>query len=139
LKEPSGPGVRVDSGVYSGWTVPLDYDPLMSKLIAWGRTREAAIGRLDRALAEYILAGIRTNIGFFREILADQEFREGRFSTAFLDGFSKRSVSRETLGLEAEAAAAIVAALSEKKSEVAESAEVSASRWLATGREQLLR
>ncbi|HEY4364633.1 MAG TPA: acetyl-CoA carboxylase biotin carboxylase subunit [Bryobacteraceae bacterium] len=137
LKEPSGPGIRLDSGVYSGWTVPLDYDPLLAKLVAWGGSREMAMGRLDRALAEYSLAGIRTNIGFFREILADEEFREGRLSTAFLEGFFERSVSRETLGVEAEAAAAIVASLGEKKSEVADSTEI--SRWLAAGREQMLR
>ena len=120
--------------------MPLDYDPLLAKLVAWGGTREVAIGRLDRALAEYVLAGIRTNIGFFRNILADKEFRAGRLSTAFLDEFFLRSVSRETLvrdDVEAEAAAAIVAALSISKSEAAEHNEV--SRWLAAGREQMLR
>jgi acetyl-CoA carboxylase, biotin carboxylase subunit len=135
LKEPSGPGLRLDSGVYAGWTVPLEYDPLLAKLVAWGGTREVAIARLDRALAEYSLAGIRTNIAFFRNVLVDAEFRDGRLSTAFLDGFFARSVSRGTL-LEEEVAAAIVAALGERKSEVAES---DVSRWLAAGREQMLR
>jgi acetyl-CoA carboxylase, biotin carboxylase subunit len=136
LKEPSGPGLRLDSGVYAGCTVPLEYDPLLAKLVAWGGTREVAIARLDRALAEYLLAGIRTNIGFFRDVLADADFRDGRLSTAFLDGFFATSVSRETL-LEGEAAAAIVAAFAEKKSEVSGGVEV--SRWLAAGREQMLR
>jgi acetyl-CoA carboxylase biotin carboxylase subunit len=136
LREPAGPGLRLDSGVYAGWTVPLDYDPLLAKLVAWGATRERAIGRLDRALAEYSLAGIRTNIGFFRDILADADFRAGRLSTAFLDGFFGRNVSRET-SLEAEAAAAIVGAMGMKKSDVVEDAAV--SRWVAAGREQMLR
>jgi acetyl-CoA carboxylase, biotin carboxylase subunit len=136
LKEPAGPGLRLDSGVYAGWMVPLEYDPLLAKLVAWGATREQAIGRLDRALAEYSLEGIRTNIAFFREILADAGFREGRLSTAFLDGFFARRAAREALP-EAEAAAAIVAALGMKKSDVPDSAV--ASRWLAAGRDQMLR
>src|SRR5580692_4685369 len=77
LREPSGPGLRLDSGVYSGFTVPFDYDPLLAKLAAWGLDRGRAIGRMDRALSEYAVAGIRTNTAFFREILADAEFREG--------------------------------------------------------------
>ena len=95
LREPSGPGMRLDSGVYPGWTVPFDYDPLLAKLAAWGPSRERAIGRMDRALAEYSVAGIRTNTAFFREILADAEFREGRLSTAFLEGlFARRGATR---------------------------------------------
>ena len=90
LREPAGPGLRLDSGIYSGFTVPFDYDPLLAKLAAWGPSRERAIGRMDRALAEYSIAGIRTNTAFFREILADAEFRDGRLSTAFLDGFFAR-------------------------------------------------
>src|SRR6058998_2913070 len=60
LRTPSGPGVRDDSGVYEGWTVPIDYDPLISKLVAWGATRDEAIARMKRALSEYHLEGIRT-------------------------------------------------------------------------------
>jgi len=71
LSEPSGPGVRLDSGVYPGWTVPLDYDPLLAKLAVWGADRERALERLDRALAEYVITGIRTNVAFFRERQAE--------------------------------------------------------------------
>src|SRR5262249_38090556 len=110
LSEPAGPGVRVDSGVYEGWTVPLEYDPLLAKLAVWAETREQAIERMDRALAEYLVAGIRTNVAFFREILADGEFREGQLSTAFLEGFFARRGSVED-DLEAEAAAALVSAV----------------------------
>jgi acetyl-CoA carboxylase biotin carboxylase subunit len=137
VKEPAGPGLRLDSGVYAGWTVPLDYDPLLAKLVAWGATREQAIGRMDRALAEYSLGGIRTNISFFRDILLASNFRAGRLSTTFLDEFSRASVSRETLGAEAEAAAAIMAALAEKKSDVVVGSAVGG--WLAAGRERMLR
>jgi acetyl-CoA carboxylase biotin carboxylase subunit len=107
LREPSGPGIRIDSGVYEGWTVPMEYDPLLAKLCAWAGTREAAAHRLDRALSEYTLTGVRTNLAFFREILADEEFRAGRLSTAFLEEFAKRRPKPES-NLEAEAAAALV-------------------------------
>ncbi len=62
----SGPGIRLDEGIYAGWTVPIDYDPLLSKLIAWGNSREETISRLRRALDEYVITGIRTNVGLFR-------------------------------------------------------------------------
>jgi acetyl-CoA carboxylase biotin carboxylase subunit len=122
LREPAGPGLRLDSGIYSGFTVPFDYDPLLAKLAAWGPSRDRAMGRLDRALAEYSVGGIRTNTAFFREILADAEFREGRLSTGFLDGFFARranGASSRELDLEAEAAAAIAAAVSRPRAETA--------------------
>ena len=87
LREPSGPGVRLDSGVYPGWTVPLEYDPLLAKLVTWGPDRNAAIQRLERALSEYAITGIQTNIAFFREILDDPEFRAGNLSTEFIADF----------------------------------------------------
>ena len=75
---PSGPGIRLDSGVYAGWTVPIDYDPLLAKLIGYGEDRQQAISRLTRALPEYFVAGIKTNLGLFRRILADEDFRPAR-------------------------------------------------------------
>ena len=66
---PAVPGIRLDDGVYEGWTVPNDYDPLLSKLIAWGNSREETIARLRRALEEYTVTGIKTNVGLFRRIL----------------------------------------------------------------------
>ncbi len=71
LTEPAGPGVRLDGGVYEGWTVPMDYDPLLAKLAVWAATRDEAAARAVRALGEYRVGGIRTNIGFFRQILED--------------------------------------------------------------------
>jgi len=85
LLQPSGPGIREDSGIYEGWTVPMDYDPMLSKLIAYALTRELAIARLRRALGEYAIGGIRTNIGLFRRILDDPDFEAGRLDTSYLD------------------------------------------------------
>ena len=135
LTEPSGPGIRLDSGIFEGWNVPLEYDPLLAKLAAWGPTRDAAIRRLDRALSEYALTGVRNNIAFFREVLANTEFREGRLATSFLDQFFKtrRAPADDP---EAEAAAALVLALSSKSSSPLPR---ETSQWLESGREDLLR
>jgi len=85
LLQPSGPGIRRDSGMYEGWTVPIDYDPLLAKLVGYGETREDAINRLLRALYEYFVGGIKTNISLFRRILHDPDFRAGKLDTGFLD------------------------------------------------------
>ena len=90
LRTPSGPGVRNDGGVYQGWTVPLEYDPMISKLVAWGGTRDEAIARLRRALSEYEVGGIKTNIAFFMEILDDPDFQKGDFDTSFLEHWLKK-------------------------------------------------
>ena len=136
LHEPSGPGVRLDSGVYQGWTVPLEYDPLLAKLAVWGATRERATERLLRALNEYAIGGIRTNAAFFTEVLADSEFREGRLSTAFLEQFFERRKASPR-NEELEAAAALVAALT--KQPRIEAPPAPASRWVALGRDEQLR
>jgi acetyl-CoA carboxylase biotin carboxylase subunit len=85
LLQPSGPGIREDCGVYAGWEVPLDYDPMLSKLVAYAETREAAIDRMLRALDEYVIGGIKTNLGLFRTILDDAEFRAARIDTGYLE------------------------------------------------------
>ncbi len=85
LISPSGPGIRRDSGMYEGWTVPIDYDPLLAKLVGYGETRDDAINRLLRALYEYFVGGIKTNISLFRRILKDPDFRAGKLDTGFLD------------------------------------------------------
>jgi acetyl-CoA carboxylase biotin carboxylase subunit len=85
LRAPGGPGVRDDIGVYEGYEVPLFYDPLLSKLSAWGRTREEAIGRLRRALSEYVIEGIKTNIPFHQRLLQHECFLSGDFDTTFVD------------------------------------------------------
>src|SRR5258708_4645985 len=85
LLEPSGPGIRCDSGMYEGWNVPMDYDPLLAKLIGYGTDREQTIGRLTRALSEYFVGGIKTNIPLFRRILRDPDFHAAKLDTGFLD------------------------------------------------------
>jgi acetyl-CoA carboxylase, biotin carboxylase subunit len=85
LLAPSGPGIRRDSGMYEGWTVPVDYDPLLAKLIGYGTDRPQAIARLVRALSEYFVGGIKTNISLFRKILRDNDFQAGNLDTGYLD------------------------------------------------------
>ena len=90
LLAPSGPGIRRDSGMYEGWSVPIDYDPLLAKLIGYGTDRDQAIGRLTRALSEYFVGGIKTNISLFRRILRDPDFLAAKIDTGFLDRMLKR-------------------------------------------------
>jgi len=86
LRAPSGPGIRDDSGVATGLDVPIFYDPMISKLVAWAEDRPAAIARMRRALDEYLVSGIRTTIPFFQWQLAQDDFLAARFDTAYLDG-----------------------------------------------------
>jgi acetyl-CoA carboxylase biotin carboxylase subunit len=85
LATPEGPGIRLDSGVYEGWTVPIDYDPLLAKLVAYGENRAQVVSRLMRALQELFVGGIKTNAGLFRRILADEDFKSGNIDTGFLE------------------------------------------------------
>jgi acetyl-CoA carboxylase biotin carboxylase subunit len=141
LTEPAGPGVRLDSGVYPGWAVPLEYDPLLAKLAAWAPTRESAIARMQRALAEYSVVGIRTNISFFKEVLGDSKFLAGELSTSFLDEFFQRRDASPMPDLEMEAVAALAAAKVAASLRPASSNNSNAARseWLASGRDAVLR
>jgi len=94
LAEPSGPGIRLDSGIYPGWNVPMEYDPLLAKLVGYGESREQAIGRLRRALNEYYLGGIKTNLPLFRDVLQAPEFLAGKANTGFLSRFAMRQPCR---------------------------------------------
>ena len=84
-RPPAGPGIRVDAGVDAGFEVPVYYDSMVSKLIAWGGTRSLAIDRMQRALSEYEIGGVKTTVPMFRWILRQADFIEGRFDTNFLD------------------------------------------------------
>jgi len=84
IKVPTGPGIRVDSGIYPGWEVSIHYDPLLSKLIAWGNSRLRAIERMRRALDEGAIYGIRTTIPLYRTIFRDPDFIAGRIDTGYL-------------------------------------------------------
>ena len=88
-RTPQGPGVRVDDGVYAGSAIPAGCDPLLEKIIAWGNSREEALARLRRALGEYDLADIKTNVSLLRGILADPEFVRGEVHTCWLDELMK--------------------------------------------------
>ena len=83
-REPSGPFVRVDSGVTADYEVPIHYDPMIAKLVVWGRDRDDCMRRCDRALREYRVTGIKTSIGFFRAVLADPKFQAGDYTTGFI-------------------------------------------------------
>jgi len=134
LAEPAGPGIRLDSGVYPGWTVPIDYDPMLAKLAVWAGTREHAIARSLRAISEYHIGGIATNLSFFRELLADPEFVAGNLETGFLDGFFAR---RQAVPTDRQDLAQIIWKHSRLKQTPAElNIE---SNWRRTGREGLLR
>ena len=135
LAEPSGPGVRLDSGIYTGWTVPLDYDPMLAKLIVWAGTREHAIERMLRALGEYHVGGIKSNIPLFRSILNDPQFRAGNLHTGYLDDFLKEPVDFHP---PAPPEIAEVAALIASRG-ITEVASPAGSRWLEAGRADLLR
>jgi len=87
LKEPTGPGVRVESGLYEGLEVGLHYDPMVAKLIVWGETRAEAILRMRRALQEYRIGGIKTSIPFHIQVMNSAQFMWGTFDTTFVDRF----------------------------------------------------
>ncbi|HZS42181.1 MAG TPA: acetyl-CoA carboxylase biotin carboxylase subunit, partial [Polyangia bacterium] len=85
LRTPSGPFVRDDSGVAEGSEISVFYDPMISKLVAWAPTRREAIDRMARALGEYRVGGIKTNLAFHRRVMKNAAFREGAYSTAFIE------------------------------------------------------
>src|SRR5690554_336430 len=85
--EPGGPGVRIDTNAYSGYTIPPYYDSMISKLITVAQTREEAIMKMRRALDEYIIGGIKTTIPFHQKLMLDDDFNKGNFTTKFMEDF----------------------------------------------------
>jgi acetyl-CoA carboxylase, biotin carboxylase subunit len=145
-RSPGGPGIRMDDGVYSGWAVPNEYDPMLGKLIAWGSNRAESIERLRRALEEFYASGIKTNLSLFQRILAAKDFQEGKIYTQWLDDFLRTrprssGTSRPVPEEKAEVACAIAAAMWHKSRNGAgggsssRSAETD-SRWKSAGREE---
>jgi acetyl-CoA carboxylase, biotin carboxylase subunit len=139
LTRPAGPGVRLDSGVYEGFTVPIDYDPLLAKLAVWAGSREEAIRRMIRAVDEYVIVGIKTNLGFFREVLDDPEFAAARLDTGFIERWTSGRRQRREPPEELMAVAALVAALDARSKSPRPVDARPQSLWLAEGRERLLR
>ncbi len=136
-REPSGPGVRCDSGVYGGWNVPIEYDPLLAKLSVWSETRDQTIQRMRRALAEYRVSGITTNLPLFEQLMMDARFAAGQLHTGFLDEFMP-SFSRR---MDASALVASVLAAAHARKQPSQSPEefCEASIWRGEGRRGLLR
>jgi acetyl-CoA carboxylase, biotin carboxylase subunit len=139
LRPPSGPGVRDDSGATAGLDVPIFYDPMISKLIAWAEDRPLAIARMRRALAEYVIVGIRTTLPFFTWLFEQPDFLAARFDTTYLDDLLKRrngqSFAEATPSLEdvAAVAAAVQAAMA---STAGEARSERAGLWKTRAREE---
>jgi acetyl-CoA carboxylase biotin carboxylase subunit len=109
LQEPTGPGVRVESGIYEGFEISLFYDPMIAKLIVWGETRAEAILRMRRALNEYRIGGLKTSIPFHQQMMNSTQFMWGAFDTNFLqDRFSVTYTERPQMELSAAIAAVLV-------------------------------
>src|SRR5437667_3004026 len=116
LNLPQGPGVRNENGVYTGYKVPVSYDPMLSKLVCHAPTRAEAIERMRRALVEYRVDGIETTIPFFRFIMDHPDFRAGHFDTGFIDRVLPQ-LSLEAVGGQADAAIAAAAIMAFEESQ----------------------
>lgn len=135
LRTPSGGiGVRYDNGTYEGYEVPLEYDPLLSKLVTWGESREEAIQRMKRALSEYQVYGIKTTIPFFIRILHHPQFLSGDYNTHFIDTLEKEKDRKAT---QEEIVALITAGIKtymDNKSRSASRSSRKISHWKLEGR-----
>jgi acetyl-CoA carboxylase biotin carboxylase subunit len=87
LHQPGGHGIRVDSHVYAGYVIPPYYDSMIAKIIAVARTREEAINTMSRALSEYVIEGVKTTIPFHQQLMRNEDFIKGNFTTKFMDSF----------------------------------------------------
>jgi len=137
VREPAGPGIRVDSALFSGMTVPSEYDSLLAKVIAYGRDREEAIGRMRRALEEMRVAGIPTSLPFHRSALYEQDFITGRYDTDFVGKWDPKKLPDLTDGALAAGALAAVFATRSRTERRALPAEDAA--WARAAREDALR
>jgi acetyl-CoA carboxylase biotin carboxylase subunit len=135
---PTGPGVRVDEGIYNGFTISPYYDPLLSKLIAWGETRGQAILRMRRALEEYKILGVTTNIPFHQNLIDQTRFLASNFDTRFVEErFSMREAEKikKTLPEIAAIAATLVAhQQTERAAHIIQRGERDTSNWKWVGR-----
>lgn len=148
LREPAGPGVRVDSGIAEGTTVTPHYDSLLAKLIAWGETRAVAIVRMRRALEEYQIAGVATTLDLYRALMDSTRFLGGQFHTGFIEEKlrgTEGDADEELMGRWAAdadrrlAAAVAAAVLDHRRREGRESRPGRFSRWKMLGRWELMK
>jgi acetyl-CoA carboxylase biotin carboxylase subunit len=136
LHEPVGPGIRVDSGIYSGCEVTRFYDPILSKLVVWGEDREVARRRAVRALSNYVILGIRTPVGFLRDVLNHPEFIAGRTHTNFIEKRMsdwRSTASEESLTLAVLASAAYWSSASARGLSATEYEIESPTPWKSLG------
>jgi acetyl-CoA carboxylase biotin carboxylase subunit len=144
LRAAGGPGIRDDSGVYSGWVVTPDYDPLMSKLIVSGEDREGCIARARRAIREYRVEGIASTLPFFDRVLRDPEFLSGNIDVGYIDRRWKSGVEQtDSSDLESERGrvaivAAALAAHRQKSTPKFQSSNQDASAWKRAGMQEQL-
>jgi acetyl-CoA carboxylase biotin carboxylase subunit len=148
LRTPAGPGIRDDSGATVGQDVPIFYDPMISKLIAWAEDRPAAIARMRRALGEYVIAGIRTTVPFFTWLLAQPDFVAGQFHTTYLDEvlaarngrpFVEAETTTEDVAAMAVALQAVLSPAAVAAAETDSAASGAERRWKAQARAEGLR
>lgn len=139
-RHPQGPFMRVDSYAYPGYEVPIFYDPMIAKLITWGETREEAIDRMQRALSEFVLTGIKTNIVLHKTILDHAKFRDGSYTTQFIE--KNFEVIEPQLFAEVEdpvfLIAAAITAYNDRKSKDVRQLNLT-SNWKRLGRKMQLR
>ena len=114
-----GPGVRVDSGVHTGYTISPYYDSMISKLCVWARTRDVAIARMERALYEYVVVGVKTNIPFHKAVMLNPAFRRGYLTTSFIEDQNILEAVEEVVKSDAEKGATLASALEAKDKKVA--------------------
>jgi acetyl-CoA carboxylase, biotin carboxylase subunit len=143
LRVPQGPGVRDDGGVYEGAEVSIYYDPMISKFAVFGKDRTEAIDRMRRALAEYEVGGIKTTLPFFRAIMDDTEFVEGKLDTGFIPRFNERKQEaepdRESLDMAIIAAALAYSGKQRTTSNNANGNAPGPSRWVLSGRAEAMK
>jgi acetyl-CoA carboxylase biotin carboxylase subunit len=144
LRTPSGPGVRDDSGAYAGCTISSFYDPLISKLCVWAPTREEAVQRMRRALAEYVVTGIKTNLAFHERLFQHPKFVAGEYDTGFLDREKASVLAPAAFASEDEEAVAIALAVDKARADrkakaPVEGASGKGSGWVSEHRARLWR
>lgn len=130
LIEPAGPGIRVESGIAEEYEVPVHYDPLLAKVIAWGSDRDEAIARMLRALDEYKIKGVRTTIPFHRRVLVSEQFTSGNYDTGIVGRIEPRVTSEH---VRVAIIAAAVVAMAEETLEF-EAGAVEEGGWKLSGR-----
>jgi acetyl-CoA carboxylase biotin carboxylase subunit len=133
LRVPGGPGVRDDSGVAEGGDVPIHYDPLVSKLVVWGETREAALVRMRRAVGEYRVVGVKTTLPFFGRVLSHPAFVAGDFDTSFVDRALAAPDGRPARRVDVALAAAAIHAFEERRRRRASVRGTGLGPWRAAG------